>query len=151
MKRLSTVTAFVALLALVLPALAGESHRFDRGFSFAPRPHRVGVKTGPVTIEEFWISRWPDPGDFRKGERDPDDKHTCRLEFRYSNRDSRDWKCRYTVTVTAKGRILATTESTETLGDDKIGKTHSFGLKMRTHEYRLADNVDVRMELWRKD
>lgn len=149
MKRFAL--ALFAISGLALPVAGGESHVFDRGFSFAPRVHRVGVKTGPVAIESFTIGRWPDPGDFRKGERDLDDKHTCRLEFRYTNRDSRDWKCRYTVTVTAKGRVLARTESTETLDKDRVGKDHSFGLKFRTHEYKLADNVDVRMELWRKD
>ncbi len=151
MKRLVLLLLLVSVLAPVAPAPAGEAHRFDRAFAFNPRVHRVGVKTGPVSIEEFWISRWPDPGDLRKGDRDPDDRHTCRLEFRYSNRDSRDWKCRYTVSVTSKGRLLARTESTETLGDDKVGKTHSFGLKMRTHEYKLADRIEIRMELWRKD
>ncbi|MEO6326629.1 MAG: hypothetical protein ABIT01_12890, partial [Thermoanaerobaculia bacterium] len=138
MKRISILGALV-LVALALPTAGGESRKFDRGFSFAPREHRVGVKTGPVGIESLYIGRWPDPGDFRKGERNLDDTHTCRIEFRYTNRDSRDWKCRYTVSVTSKGRVLARTESTETLGDGKVGKTHSFGLKMRTHEYKLAD------------
>ncbi len=152
MKRFPLLAGAFVLFALALPITGGESRRFDRGFAFNARSHAVGVRTGPVTIESFVIRRWPDPDDFRKGERDLNDTHTCKIEFRYSNRDmDEDWKVRYVIEVKGRGMTFARVESTETLDKGKVGDRHDFGIKLRTHEYRRAETMDVNFEIWRAD
>ena len=151
MKR--TAAALAAVVAIALPLAGGEARSFTRSVPFSSsREQRLDVKSGPVTIETVEISHWPDPDDLRKGERDLNDKHGCRLEFRYTNRDlDRDWKVRYTVDVVGGGQTYAHEEHTETLDKGKVGDRHSFGIRMRTHEYKLARTMKISMELWRKD
>ena len=151
MKR--SFAALLAAAALALPLAAGEAREFSRSVPFTPsKVHHLGVKSGPATIESVEILRWPDPDDFRKGERDLNDKHACRIEFRYDNRDlDADWKVHYVVEAVGGGRTFAREEHTETLDKGKVGDTHSFGLRMRTHEYKLAKSLKIQMELWRKD
>ncbi len=151
MKR--TAAALFAAAALSLPLAGGEAHSFTRTVPFTPsRAHRLNVKSGPVTIESVEIARWPDPDDLRKGEHNLNDKHGCRLEFRYTNRDlDKDWKVHYSVTVTGGGQTFAHAESTETLDKGKVDDRHSFGLRLRTHEYKLARSLRIDMEVWRKD
>lgn len=153
MKRYSVLLGALAVAALALPVSGGEAQRFDRSVPFSPsKDHSLNVKAGPVTIESVSINHWPDPDDFRKGEKDLNDKHGCRVEFRYTNRDlDKDWKVHYVVLVTGGGKDYAREEKTETLNKGKVGDTHSFGLRLRTHEYKLAKSLKVDMEVWRKD
>jgi hypothetical protein len=153
MKRIPVVAGLFAVAALALPLSGGESQKFDRSVPFSPsKEHSLNVKVGPVTIESVSISHWPDPDDFRKGEHDLNDKHGCRIAFRYTNRDlDKDWKVHYTVTVTGGGKDYALEQKTETLNKGKVNDDHSFGMRLRTHEYKLAKTLKVEMEVWRKD
>lgn len=152
MKRFSALAGLVVVVALALPLSGGPSRRFDRGFAFNARQHNVGVRSGPVTIESYVIRRWPSPDDFRDGERDLNETHTCRIEFTYSNRDlDEDWKVRYRIEVKGQGNVYARLEKTETLDKGKVHDRHDFGIKLRTHEYRRAETMDISFEVWRDD
>jgi len=148
------------LVALVLaspfarPAAAQESKKIEKSFSFTgDHEVKVGIKVGEVTIDSFRIRHWPDPDDFRKGEKDLNDKHTVWIEFHYSNRDlDSNYKCHYEVSVPGgkDGRPFATEERTATLDKGKIDDVNRMSLKMRTHEYKLAKTIKVSFEIWKK-
>ena len=106
MKRIVLACLAVALLLAPSPAGAepGDRKTYAKTHPFGPdRESKVGIRQGPVTIESVRIRNWPDADDFADAEKDLGETHTMVVEFEYSNRDeARDWKCRYTVTITGK-------------------------------------------------
>jgi hypothetical protein len=151
MRKLATV---LLALALASPLAAQESKKFEKSFTFtADHDQKIGIKSGEVTLDYFKIRHWPDPDDFRKGEKDLNDKHTIWIEFHYSNRDlDNNYKCHYTITIPGgkDGQPFATDERTATLDKGKIDDVNRMSLKMRTHEYKLAKTIKITFEIWRK-
>jgi hypothetical protein len=145
--------AVLALVSVAALAIGGESKKFDKSVPFRPEESKLGLKVdNKVTIESVRVRHWPDPDDFRKAEKDLNDKHTMFVEFTYSNRDlDTNYKCRYDVTITGPGGTLAHDDRTATLDKGKIGDTNKMMLKMRTNEYKTAKTMKVSVEVWRKD
>ncbi len=146
--------ALSLLLALPSPAAEpAEKRTYERTHPFGEdRESKVGIRQGPVTIDSVRIRNWPDSDDFRDAEKDRNDTHTMVVEFTYSNRDeSRDWKCRYTVTIHGKdGELWAENDRKATLDKGKVGDTNKMFVRMKTHRYNDARSFRVTYEIWRK-
>jgi len=155
--RVDRSSAFALLAAALLLASsagadAGDRRSHVRSHPFGPdRESSVGIRQGPVTIETVRIRNWPDADDFADAEEDPGETHTMVVEFEYSNRDEgRDWKCRYTVTITGKdGSVRAENDRTATLDAGKIHDTNKMFVRMKTRDYRRVRSFKVRYEIWR--
>ena len=147
--------ALAAALAVVLasPAFA-EGQKFERSFPFTgDMDVKVGFKVGDVTIDSFRVRHWPDSDDFQKAQKDPSDKHTMVVEFRYSNRDQdKDYKCKYVVTIPGgkDGKPLGENDRTATLDKGKIDDTNSMFVKMYTNDYKTARTIKISFEVWKK-
>ncbi|HEX2800157.1 MAG TPA: hypothetical protein VHQ44_10865, partial [Thermoanaerobaculia bacterium] len=75
MNRLR-LAAFAAALLASSPGFA-ETGKFEHSYPFVgDKDIKVGIKVGDVTIDSFRIRHWPDSDDFRKAEKDLNDKHT---------------------------------------------------------------------------
>jgi len=155
MRKLAPALATLALAAsLAPPAAAHEAKKFEKSFTFTgDHDVKVGVKVGDVTIDYFRIRHWPDPDDFRKAEKDLNDKHTMWIEFHYSNRDlDTSYKCHYTVSIPGgkDGKPFAEDSRTATLDKGKVDDVNRMSLKMRTNEYKQAKTIKVIFEIWKK-
>jgi len=151
MNRLR-LAAFAAALLASSPGFA-ETGKFERSYPFVgDKDIKVGIKVGDVTIDSFRIRHWPDPDDFRKSEKDLNDKHTMIVEFRYSNRDREtDYKCRYVVTIpSGKEKASGENDRTATLDKGKLGDTNTMAVKMFTSDYKVAKTIKVSFEIWKK-
>ncbi|MHB8798248.1 MAG: hypothetical protein ACYDBY_07285 [Thermoanaerobaculia bacterium] len=151
---LSALFVLVVLVVLSPAAVAdpGERKSYTKTFPFGPgRESKVGIRQGPVTIESVRIRNWPDADDFADAEKDLNETHTMVVEFEYSNRDeARDWKCRYTVTITGKdGSTWAENDRTANLDAGKIHDTNKMFVRMKTRFYKRATSYRVKFELWR--
>ncbi|MEO8587199.1 MAG: hypothetical protein ABI584_13630 [Acidobacteriota bacterium] len=149
------VVPFAAALLAASPARAeGGKQKFERRFPFVgDKDIKVGLKVGDATIESFRIRHWPDADDFRKAEKDLNEKHTMVVEFRYSNRDrDNDYKCKYVVTIPGgrDGRPFGENDRTATLDKGKIDDTNSFFVKMVTNDYKVAKTIRISFEIWKK-
>ena len=151
MNRLC-LAAFATALLASSPGFA-ETGKFERSYPFVrDKDIKVGIKVGDVTIESFRIRHWPDADDFRKSEKDLNDKHTMIVEFRYSNRDREtDYKCRYVVTIpSGKEKASGENDRTATLDKGKLGDTNTMAVKMFTSDYKVAKTIKVSFEIWKK-
>ncbi len=141
--------AALALVSIAALANGGESKKFERSVPFRPEETKLGLKLDKVTIESVRVRHWPDPDDFRKAEKDLNDKHTVFVEFTYSNRDlDRSYKCRYEVKVPGPD---AHADRTATLDKGKVGDTNKLMLKMRTNDYKTAKTMKLSLEVWPKE
>ena len=150
--RFVMAAAVAALVFTALPSRA-EDGKQVRSYPFSDKETKVGVKSGDALIGSFRIRHWPDPGNMAKGEKDLNDKHSVDVEFTYANRDlENDYKCRYTIEIPggADGRPYALADQTRTLHKGKVDDTNKVGLKMRTHQYKLAKTMKVTFEIWKK-
>jgi hypothetical protein len=143
------------VFAAATPAHAADRdvQKFEKSFPLDEKDHKIGIKAGDVTIESVQIKNWPDAGDFAKGEKDLNDTHTVWVVFTYTNRNtSSDYKCKYTVTVPNPkgGTPWGENDSTRTLDKGKVGDTNRFGLRMKTHQYKLAKSFKVNFEVWKQ-
>jgi hypothetical protein len=160
MKTFRSLFPVIAALALLAPCLgsgplgAGEAQKFEKSYAFqGDKDIKVGIKVGDCTIDYFKIRNWPDPDDFRKAEKDLNDRHTMEIEFHYSNRDlDNDYKCHYTVTIPGgkDGKPFGEDSRTATLDKGKVDDTNRMSLKIRTNEYRQAKTIKVSFEIWKK-
>jgi hypothetical protein len=149
MKRSFLVCALAG--ALALPLAAQESKKFEKTVALKPESQKLDLKWEKVTIESVRIRHWPDPDDFRKGERDLNDKHTVWVEFAYSNRDlDTNYKCRYAIEIPGPDGSLALADRTATLDKGKIGDTNKVSFKMRTNDYKTAKRMKLSFEIWKK-
>ena len=150
----AAVALFAAAVLVASPAPGQEPQKFERSFPFAgDKDIKVGIKVGDVTIESFRIRHWPDADDFRKAEKDLNDKHTMVVEFRYSNRDrDNDYKCKYVVTIPGgkDGNPLGENDRTATLDKGKIDDTNTMFLKMYTNDYKVAKTIKISFEIQKK-
>jgi hypothetical protein len=151
--RFAALAAFAAALLASSPSFA-ETGKFERSYPFVgDKDIKVGVKVGDVTIESFQVRHWPDADDFRKAEKDLNDKHTMVVEFRYSNRDrDNNYKCKYVVTIPGgkDGKPLGGNDRTATLDKGKIDDTNSFFVKMYTKDYKVAKTIKISLEISKK-
>ncbi len=157
MKRGLAAGAVVAvLLAVPSPSVSapvpGDAKKFEKTLPFKEGPQKLDIKLDDVTIEYVEIKNWPDASDFVKGEKDPNDTKTMWVVFTYSNRGVRDYKCRYAITVPDPkgGDAWAQDDATRTLDAGKMGDTNRFGVKMKTHLYKLARTMKLSFEVWKK-
>lgn len=142
----------VAFAALSL--LASDSQKFERSYPFTgDKDIKVGIRVGDCTIDYFRIRNWPDPDDFRKAEKDLNDRKAMTIEFHYSNRDlERDYKCHYEISIPGgkDGKPFGQENRTATLNKGKVDDTNKISLRIRTHEYKLARTIKISFELWKK-
>ena len=157
MKRTLVVLslfAIVLVLAAAAPAVAAgpDVQKFDRTLPFKEGSQKIGLKVGDVTIESVEIKNWPDAGDFAKGEKDLNDTKTMWVVFTYTNKGSSDYKCKYAVTIPDPkgGEVWAQDDSNRTLDAGKVEDTNRFGVKMKTHRYKLAKSMKLSFEVWKK-
>lgn len=157
MKRVLAMGSVVAVLLAAAPrsvaaSVPGDAKKFEKTLPFKEGPQKLDVKLGDVTIDYVEIKNWPDAGDFAKGEKDPSDTKTMWVVFTYSNRGGTDYKCRYAITVADPkgGETWAQDDSTRTLDAGKMGDTNRFGVKMKTHQYKLAKSMKLTFEVWKK-
>jgi len=156
MKRAALALATLFVLVILSAAAAadpGERKSYTKTFPFGPgKESKVGIRQGPVTIESVRIRNWPDADDFADAENDAGETHTMVVEFEYSNRDeARDWKCRYTVTITGKdGSTWAENDRTANLDAGKINDTNKMFVKMKTRRYKEARSFKVEYVIWRE-
>jgi hypothetical protein len=152
MNRLR-LAVFAAALLASSPGFA-ETEKFERSYPFVgDKDIKVGIKVGDVTIDSFRIRHWPDSDDFRKAEKDLNDKHTMVMEFRYSNRDrDKDYKCKYVVTIPGgkDGKPFGENDRTATLDKGKLDDTNSFFVKMYTNDYKVAKTIKISFEISKK-
>ncbi len=154
--RISSVALLAGAFCLAaLPASAAgtDVQKFERKVDFKPEPQKLDIKVGDVTIESVEIKNWPDAADFAKGEKDLTDTKTMWVVFTYANRDTKnDYKCRYVVTVPDPkgGPPWAENDSTRTLDAGKVDDTNRFGVRMKTHQYKLAKTMKLGFEIWKK-
>ncbi len=149
---LACLATALLLSTSISGAETGERKSYVKTHAFGPDSEsKVGIRQGPVTIESVRIRNWPDADDFADAEKDLNETHTMVVEFEYSNRDeARDWKCRYTVTITGKdGSIWAENDRTATLDSGKIHDTNKMFVKMKTRYYKQVRSFKVRYEIWR--
>jgi hypothetical protein len=145
--------AAVAVLVLASSALlAKDGKKFEKTVPFKPETTKLNVKVDDkVTIESVRIRRWPDGDDFRKAEKELNDKHMSFVEFTYSNRDlDRDYKCRYEITVTGPDGTLFHDDHTATLDKGKVDDTNKMMMRIRTNDYKTAKSMKVSFEVWPK-
>jgi hypothetical protein len=150
--RLATLALALLLAPLAAASDAGGKKTYEKTHPFGPdRESKVGIRQGPVSIDAVRIRNWPDAGDFADAEKDLNETSTMVVEFDYSNRDeARDWKCRYTVTITGKdGATWAENDRKATLDAGKIGDTNKMFVKMKTRYYRQVKSFKVKYEIWR--
>jgi len=157
MKRAIAVLPLIAVVlvfAAAAPAFAAgpDVQKFERTLPFKAESQKIDLKVGDVTIESVEIKNWPDAEDFAKGEKDLNDTKTMWVVFTYTNKGSSDYKCRYAVTVPdPKGaEAWAQDDATRTLDKGKVGDTNRFGMKMKTHRYKLARSMKLTFEVWKK-
>ncbi len=158
MKRILTIGIPLAVVLLLAAAAApaadvpGDAKKLEKTLPFKEGPQKVDVKFENITIDYVDIKNWPDADDFRKGEIDPNDTKTMWVVFTYSNRGDRDYKCRYSVTIPDPkgGEAWASDDSVRTLDAWKMGDTNRFGVRMKTHQYKLARTMKLTFELWKK-
>jgi hypothetical protein len=153
-RALAVVTT-VSLLgaAAATSAPPADAQKFEKKLPFVgEKEQKLGIKTGDIVIESVKILNWPDADDFRKGEKDLNDTKMMWVVFTYTNRGNRDYKCRYTVSVLdpAGGKPWAVDDATRTLDKGKVDDTNRFGMKMKTHLYKLAKDFKVDFEVWKK-
>jgi len=146
------LAAALVFAVLALPALAGESKKFEKTLPFNDEEHKLGLVFEKVTIDSVRIRNWPDPDDFEKAQKDLNDKHTMVVEFRYSNRDlDRDYKCKYVVTIPgADGGLAGENDRTATLDKGKVGDENRMFVKMRTNDYKTSKTMKITFEVWKK-
>lgn len=160
MKRIPRLLALAAA-ALVLrsvPAQAsdvpGDAKTIERSFQFVgDKDIKVGIKVGDVTIDYFRLRNWPDPDDFRKAEKDLNDKHQLIVDFHYSNRDrEHDYKCRYVVTIPGgkDEKPFGENDRTATLDKGKIDDTNKLNVRLYTNDYKVAKTIKVTFQIWKK-
>ena len=157
MRRILAVLSLFAVVlrvAAAVPAVAAgpDVQKFERTLPFKPDSQKIGLKVGDVTIESVEIKNWPDADDVVKGEKDPNDTKTMWVVFTYTNKGSSDYKCKYVVTVPDPkgGGTWAQDDATRTLDKGKVDDTNRFGMKMKTHQYKLAKSFKVTFEVWKK-
>ena len=150
--RLAALALAFLIAPLAAASDAGEKRTYERTHPFGPdRESKVGIRQGPVSIDSVRIRNWPDADDFADAEKDQNETNTMVVEFEYSNRDeARDWKCRYTVTITGRdGSTWAENDRKATLDAGKIGDTNKMFVKMKTRYYKQARSFKVKYEIWR--
>ncbi len=155
MKRILRIAAPLALLLLAGAAaraadVPADAKKFEKTLPFKEGPQKLDIKVGDVTIDFVEFKNWPDEGDFAKGEKDPNDTKTAWVVFTYTNRGTRDFKCRYEVTIhdPKGGEIWGQNDSIRTLDAGKSGDTNRFGIRMKTHRYKLAKSMKLTFALW---
>jgi hypothetical protein len=147
---------FAALAAVLLLSSTSraETSKFERSYPITgDKDIKVGIKVGDVTIDSFRIRHWPDSDDFRKSEKDLNDKHTMVVEFHYSNRDrDKDYKCKYVVTIPGgkDGRPLGDNDRTATLDKGKLDDTNTLMVKMYTNDYKVAKTIKISFDILKK-
>ena len=153
MKRHAPVAVALLAAALALPALAGDSKKFEKTLAFKSDEQKLGIVFEKVTIDSVKVRNWPDPDDFEKAQKDLNDKHTMVVEFTYSNRDlDKDYKCKYVVTIPgADGAMAGENDRTATLDKGKVGDQNRMFVKMRTNDYKTSKTMKITFEVWRKD
>ncbi len=111
----------------------------------------VGIRHGPITIESVKVKSWPDAGDFRKAETDPDDTKKIAFEFRYSSNDrQRDWKCKYTISVEGKdGVVYGVNDRTATLDKGRLHDTNGLSVRVKTRALGTVKAFKATYELRR--
>lgn len=153
-RRLVRPTLCALVLAfLASPVAAAERKAVEKSFPFVgDRDVKVGVKSGPVSIDSFRIRNWPDEDDLEKGDRDHGDTSTMVVEFTYTNRDDdNDYKCKYVVRVSGPdGETWAENDREATLDKGKYGDTNKMFVKMKTYRYRKAKKIDISFEIWKR-
>ena len=157
MRRLLVLAAGLALAPLVAsPAPAadvpGDAKKIEKTVPFKPDPQKLDIRFGDVTIASVEIKNWPDAGDFAKGEKDPNDTKTMWVVFTYTNKAGSDYKCKYAVTIKDPrgSEVWAQDDSTRTLDAGKVDDTNRFGVKMKTHRYKLAKTMTLTFAIWKK-
>jgi len=157
MKRAALFASILLVLALTVvappaPAAEKDVQKFERTFPFTDKEHKIGITVGDVTIDSVRIKNWPDAEDIAKGEKDLSDTKTMWVVFTYTNKSASDYKCKYAVTVPDPngGKAWAEDDATRTLDKGKVDDTNRFGMKMKTHQYKLAKTLKVTLEVWKK-
>jgi hypothetical protein len=157
MKRILKIGILLALgLFLAAPAPAADvpadAKKVEKTLPFKPGPQKIDVKVDDITIDYIEVRNWPDADDFAAGDRDPNDTKMMWVIFTYSNRGDREYKCRYTVTIRDpnSAETWAENDSTRSLDAWKMGDTNRFGVRMKTHRYRLAKTMKLGFEIWKK-
>jgi len=153
--RLASAIPLAALLLASFAAPAApppDAKKFEKTLPFGEKEQKIGIKTGDVVIESVKILNWPDAEDFRQGEKDLNDTKMMWVVFTYTNRGDRDYKCKYTVSVLDPqgDKPFAVDDATRTLDKGKVDDTNRFGMKMKTHLYKVAKSFKVTFEVWKK-
>ncbi|MCK6682068.1 MAG: hypothetical protein L6R30_06570 [Thermoanaerobaculia bacterium] len=151
MRSLIAPAVFALLLLPSTAGLAQSGKTREAWFSLVPdKEQKVGIKSGPITIETVRIRNWPDADDFQDAEKDLNETHTMWLEFTYSNRDEvRDYKCLYVVTVPGPdGAVAGQNDRKATLDKGKLHDTNKVSLKMKTRYYKKLKSFRVTFDIW---
>jgi hypothetical protein len=154
-RSLAVALLSVGVLAVGMPSAAdvpADAKKFERSYALAGnRDIKIGIKVGDVTIDSFRVRHWPDGDDFRKAAKDLNDTHTVWVEFHYSNRDTdHDYKCKYTLAVPGKGKVLGENDRTATLDKGKIDDSNRLSLRMKTNDFKGGKTLKVTFEIWKK-
>lgn len=109
-------------------------------------PIALGITERRVSIDSVEVIRWPKEKAIRDAEGRPDENVEFVVVFTYSNRDERDWKCEYSVTVLdPTGQEIGSGRRQVSLDEGEIGDSHRVGVTMKMVDLARASQLRVRI------
>lgn len=122
---------------------AGTAHPGERLIPFRTgEPISLGIVERGVRIESVEVTGWPKPRQLEKASAQDNAKIT--VEFTYTNRSSKDYKCKYQVTVLDEdGRELGSGEREAHLESEEENDTNRVSVSMRTIDFPKAVKLRI--------
>lgn len=106
----------------------------------------LGIVRGLVSVDSIEVSGFPKEKDLVRAQTNQGESTKLTVVVTYTNRDNKDWKGTYTVSVLdEKGDEIGTGQREVSLDEGEIGDTHRVGVTMRTLDFPRASKLRVRV------
>ncbi|MDZ7578215.1 MAG: hypothetical protein U0904_08595 [Candidatus Nanopelagicales bacterium] len=104
----------------------------------------LDIVMGLVTVHSVEVTGWPKPEALAKAEGKPGDTTALTLKVKYSNRNTRAWKCQYRMAVLDDaGREIGSGERIATLDGEEKDDTNRVSVKMLTLDFPKAAKLRI--------
>ncbi len=115
----------------------------ERVIPFRPgEPIHLGIVERGVRIESVEVTGWPKPRHLEKAT--PEAETRISLEFTYTNRSSKDYKCKYVVTILDEaGQEIGSGEREAHLEAEEEDDTNGVTVRMRTLDFPKAAKLRI--------
>lgn len=111
----------------------------------AGEPMNLGIVERGVRIESVEVTGWPKPRHLAKAT--SDDTSRLTVEFTYTNRSSKDYNCKYVVTILDEaGQEIGSGEREAHLEAEEEDDTNQVSVRMRTLDFPKAAKLRIQTE-----